>query len=99
MKIFVVAGMCLAKNENINKQARDLGRLLAKYQNITYVQGGSDQGLMGETLKAFIDSSKNIEFLIPENYYNYDAPRLIELVGKDNFNAKKIKSVALWRVK
>lgn len=94
MKVFVAAGIGLAKNENINKQARDLGTLLAKYQNITYVQGGSDQGLMGETLRAFIDSSKNIEFLIPEKYYNYDAPKLSELVGGDNFNALKMKSEA-----
>ena len=52
-KVFVCAGMGLASNENINIQARELGKILAQNKSITYVQGGSDKGLMGETLKEF----------------------------------------------
>ena len=84
-KVFVCAGMGLAKNENINKQAKELGIMLSANKNIVYVQGGSDQGLMGETLKSFIKSSTNVEFLIPDVYYDYDAPNLIKLVGKEDF--------------
>ena len=45
MKVFVCAGMGLAKNENINRQAVELGKMLAENQAL-YVQGGSDEGLM-----------------------------------------------------
>ena len=88
-KVFVCAGMGLASNENINIQARELGKILAQNKSITYVQGGSDKGLMGETLKEFLKYSSNVEFFIPDTYYDYDAPALIELVGKDNFKAYK----------
>lgn len=93
-KVFVCAGMGLAKNENINEQARMLGEILAQEEDIVYVQGGSDQGLMGETLKSFLKYSKNVEFLIPNVYYDYDAPNLIKLVGKDNFNYQLTKGEA-----
>ena len=88
-KVFVCAGMGLAKNENINLQARELGRILAQDKSITYVQGGSDKGLMGETLKEFLKYSNNVEFFIPDTYYDYDSPALIKLVGEDNFKAHK----------
>ena len=93
-KVFVCAGMGVAKNDNINLQARLLGELLAKNKCLTYVQGGSDKGLMGETLKEFLKHSNNVEFLIPDTYFDYDAPKLIELVGKDNFKATKTKGEA-----
>ena len=57
-KVFVCAGMRLAKSEKINEQARQLGRILANHEDIMYVQGGSDLGMMGETLKAFIKDGK-----------------------------------------
>ena len=59
-RVFVCAGMGLAKNENINNQARQLGELLSNSEDIIYVQGGSYQGLMGETLKSFIKSNTNV---------------------------------------
>ena len=88
-KVFVCAGMGLARNENINIQARELGKILAQNKSITYVQGGSNKGLMGETLKEFLKYSSNVEFFIPDTYYDCDAPALIELVGEDNFKAYK----------
>lgn len=92
-RVFVCAGMGLAKNENINKQARELGKLLAQ-NNVIYVQGGSDKGLMGETLKEFLKYSKNVEFYIPFTYYDYDAPSLINLVGLSDFNARVVHGEA-----
>lgn len=86
-RVFVCAGMGLAKSEKINNEAKMLGEILAENNEITYVQGGSDKGLMGKTLKEFLKHSKNVEFLIPDVYYEYDAPALIKLVGKENFKA------------
>ena len=88
-RVFVCAGMGLAKNENINLQAKELGRVLGQDKSITYVQGGSDEGLMGETLKEFLKYSSNVEFYIPEAYYDYNLPTLLDLVGKENFKAYK----------
>lgn len=93
-KVFVCAGMSLAKNEEINRQADRLGTLLAQDNSLVYVQGGSIEGLMGETLKSFLKTSKNVEFFIPNTYYQYDAPKLISLVGKDNFHAMKTEGEA-----
>lgn len=87
IKVFVCAGMGIAKNKNIIYQAQELGKILAKNKEITYVQGGSDQGLMGETLNEFLKYSSNVEFFIPDTYYDYDAPNLINLVGQSNFKA------------
>ncbi len=84
-KVFVCAGAGLAKNQNINKQAYELGFILAK-NNLTYVQGGSSKGIMGETLKSFASKSKNIEIIIPKAYYDNDAPSLKEFLGEENFN-------------
>lgn len=86
-KIFVCASMGLAKNENINLQAKELGKMLGLNKEITYIQGGSTYGLMGVTLKEFIKYSNQVEFYIPDTYYEEDAPTLIELLGKDNFKA------------
>ena len=92
-RIFVCAGMNLAKDDNINEQATKLGYLLAK-RGVEYVQGGSAQGLMGLTLNAFLEKSKNVSFFIPKAYYDYDAPLLKELVGAKYFRAKKVLSEA-----
>lgn len=86
-RVFVCAGANLAKNININKQASELGFILAK-NNLIYVQGGSAVGVMGETLKSFISKSKNVEIIIPKAYYNNDAPTLKNLLGEENFNPK-----------
>lgn len=93
-QVFVGAGMGKTKNENINCQARELGLMLAKCQNITFIQGGSCEGVMGEILKAFLEESRNVKFLIPEKYYNIDAPKIELLVGKDCFNATKLRTEA-----
>jgi len=87
-RVFVCAGMSLSNSEKINNEAKMLGEILAEDKEITYVQGGSDKGLMGKTLKEFLKHSKNVEFLIPDVYYDYDAPALIKLVGKNNFKVK-----------
>ncbi len=93
-RIFVCAGLYLAKNKNINKQAGKLGKMLAEYKDIIYVQGGSITGLMGETLKAFYKQSKNVEFLIPDTFYENDSKPLIKLVGEENFKATKTRGEA-----
>lgn len=93
MKVFVCAGMGLAKNENINRQAVELGKMLAENQAL-YVQGGSDEGLMGLTLKEFVKYSKNVMFVIPSCYYDYDAPKLLKMVGVGNFKFMKVASEA-----
>ena len=92
-KVFVAAGMSLPKSDIITDNARRLGRFLAE-NGFTYVQGGSADGLMGVTLKEFICYSKNVQFLIPKAYYNNDAQKLMEIVGKDNFNAKLMRGEA-----
>jgi len=51
-RVFVCSGMNIANNDNINKQARQLGLILADLK-YTYIQGGSSQGLMGLTLVEF----------------------------------------------
>jgi predicted Rossmann-fold nucleotide-binding protein len=94
IKVFVCAGMRLARNEKINEQARLLGEVLARNTDVIYVQGGSDLGLMGETLKAFIKDGKNynrVGFFIPDEYYDWDAPGLIRLLGEENFKAIRVK--------
>lgn len=93
-RVFVCAGMSPAKSEKINNEAKILGEMLAGNSEITYVQGGSDKGLMGKTLKEFLKYSKNVEFLIPDVYYEYDAPALIRLVGEDNFKATTTRGEA-----
>ena len=84
-RVFVCAGANLAKNQNINKQAYELGLILAE-NNLTYVQGGSANGIMGETLKSFISKSKNVELIMPKTYYDLDAPSLKTLLGEKIFN-------------
>ena len=83
-RVFVCAGASLANNQNINNQAKELGYILAK-NNVTYVQGGSCLGVMGETLKSFITQSNNIEIIIPKAYYDNDAPLIAKLLGESNF--------------
>ena len=90
-KIFVCAGMGLAKNEKINIEAQKLGKILAN-NNVRYVQGGYADGLMGKTLKEFLKYSNNVEFYIPAAYYDYDAPALKKLVGDDAFCATKVEN-------
>ena len=92
-KVFVCAGMHLPKSERMIKDAKEVGRLLAQ-NNLIYVQGGSEKGLMGETLKEFLKYSDNVEFIIPKTYYNHDAPILKDIVGEDNFNAIKVDGEA-----
>lgn len=89
ISVFVCASMNLANNENINKQASKLGEILGRNKSIKYIQGGSNKGLMGQTLKEFLKYSTNVEFYIPDTYYDYDAPELIGLVGESNFKATK----------
>lgn len=89
MKVFVCAGMGLAKNENINRQAAELGKMLADSQAL-YVQGGSEEGLMGLTLNEFLKYSKNVMFVIPSCYYDFDAPKLLKKVGVGNFKFLKV---------
>ena len=84
-RVFVCAGANLANNQNINKQAYELGLILAK-NNLKYVQGGSANGVMGETLKSFLTKSKHVEIIIPKTYYNNDAPSLKKLLGEGIFN-------------
>lgn len=86
--------MKYAKNENINIQAKELGEILGYDQDVTLVQGGSTAGLMGEILKSFYSINKNVEFFIPEKYYQNDSISLIDLVGKKNFHAKVTKDEA-----
>ena len=93
-KVFVCAGTNLAENENINQQARLLGKILSQRDDITYVQGGSAEGLMGETLKEFVKYSNNVEFYIPDKYYAYDSPKLIKVVGEENYHAFKTNGEA-----
>ena len=92
-KVFVCESMYMPKSENIIKQARLLGYLLAD-SGAQYVQGGCAKGLMGETLKAFLTKSKNVRFVIPEKYFDYDAPELEALVGKENFIYEKVSGEA-----
>ena len=92
-KVFVCASMQLAKNQNINSQAQKLGTILAQ-NDVKYVQGGYNGGLMGLTLNAFLQKSKNVEFYIPKAYYDYDAPTLEKLVGKEYFKAYKVNGEA-----
>ena len=80
MRVFVCAGMGTAKNQKINDEAKSLGKLLAK-NDCTYIQGGSDEGLMGETLREFIKYSKKVEFVIPERFCELDIPRLEKIMG------------------
>ena len=88
-RVFVCAGMGLAKNERINEEAKKLGEILAK-NNVKYIQGGYSEGLMGLTLKEFLKYSHDVEFYIPKAYYDYDAPALKELVGEKDFCAIKV---------
>ena len=92
-KVFVCAGSKLAKNGKIVEEAKKLGELLAK-NGCEYIQGGMSQGLMGATLFEFLKYSNNVRFLIPNTYFNYDAPELEKLVGKENFKAEKVESEA-----
>lgn len=85
--------MNMPENQNIIAQARELGYMLAD-SGAQYVQGGSAKGLMGETLKAFLTKSKNVKFIIPNAYYDNDAPELESLVGKENFNVKRVEGEA-----
>lgn len=87
-KAFVCAGMFLGKNQNVIDQAKKLGELLAK-NNYTYIQGGYAEGLMGVTLKEFLNHSDNLEFYLPTNYYEQDIPTLVRLFGNNDFKLTK----------
>ena len=86
MRIFVCAGMFDFKEQDFCEQARKLGEILANNNHI-YVQGGSLNGLMGETLREFSKLSKNVEFVIPAKYAEYDVPKLTQFLG-DNIEIK-----------
>lgn len=98
--IFVCAGMSTAKNDNINNQAYELGIILAK-AGYTYSQGGSAQGLMGLTLKGFLEYSNKVKFYIPEKYYACDIQELKPLFNNPeqmdititNGEAERLKSI------
>ncbi len=77
-KVFVCAGIKLAKNKKINKEAKLLGEILAK-NNVTYVQGGAACGLMGETLKSFLRYSNDVISVVPKLYRDVDLPELKKL--------------------
>ena len=49
------------------------------------------QNYYKQILKEFIKYSNNVEFLIPEAYYESDAPALIKTVGLENFKFRKTK--------
>ncbi len=93
-RVFVCEGMKFAKNNNINIQAKRLGRILAANPDVQYVQGGSNMGLMGETLAGYLETRKDPKFFIPENYWDIDSPALCKMVGKNNFDATKTKGEA-----
>lgn len=88
MKVFVCSGMGIAKDEKINQEAIKIGHMLSNNPEITYAQGGSTEGLMGLTLIAFVEKSKNVEFFIPDKYLDYDLPQLENLLGVGNVNYK-----------
>lgn len=67
MKVFVAAGAYRPKNEMYIEDAKKLGRLLAE-NNMTYVQGGCDKGLMGATYSEFLVHSDDAELIIPTAY-------------------------------
>lgn len=92
-KVFVCAGMHLPDNKVMIEHAREVGRLLGE-KGLIYVQGGSNQGLMGETLDEFLKYSKTVEFLIPKAYYDHDAPILENIVGSKDFNAVRVDGEA-----
>ena len=91
-RVFVCAGMSNAKSEKITQQALKLGRMLAKGGYI-YVQGGTNEGLMGVTLQEFIKYSDKVEFIIPDVYYDHDSKALKQLFKKE-INAKIVKGEA-----
>ena len=88
-KIFVCASINLSNSERINNQAIALGKILGM-RDVTYVQGGSAQGLMGLTLKEFIKYSNNVEFIVPDVYYSEDVPMLSSVLGEDNLRVEKV---------
>lgn len=92
-KVFVCAGMHLPENQTMVKHAREVGKMLAE-KGYIYVQGGSNAGLMGQTLDEFLKYSKSVEFLIPKAYFDYDAPKLQNIVGKENFNYVRVDGEA-----
>lgn len=93
MRVFVCAGMGIAKNQKINDEAKSLGKLLAK-NDCTYIQGGSDEGLMGETLREFIKYSKQVEFGIPERFCRQAIPRLEKTTGDKALNVQVVQAEA-----
>ncbi len=99
-RIFVCAGTGLAQTQKINEEATLLGKLLA-VNKYTYLQSGYAFGLMGLTLREFAKHSNDVEFFIPDVFYDKDAPILREIVGADNFNAVKTHGEAdrLRRIK
>ncbi len=101
-RVYVCAGTGFAKTKEINEEASLLGKLLA-VNNYTYIQSGYAFGLMGLTLHEFLkyNNNKNVEFFIPDTFYDKDAPILKQLVGAENFNAEKTHGEAdrLRRIK
>ena len=91
-KVFVCAGSDLPKNQKIIKQAQILGKILAQ-SNCIYAQGGSANGLMGASLQEFIKyKKKDLEFFIPEKYFEYDTKDLIALLGDNKGMYQKMRS-------
>ena len=82
MKVFVCAGSSEIKDMDYTNQAKLLGEILAD-QNVTYIQGGSANGMMGATLKEFCKYSKKVEIIIPEVYLKFDESALKQIAGED----------------
>lgn len=89
--VFVCAGMCLAKDERINKEAELLGDILAE-NKVWYVQGGCGDGLMGLTLAAFVKKSKKVAFIIPKAYFARDVKKLKKIVRFNIVQFRKVRS-------
>lgn len=92
-KVFVCAGMHLPDNQKMINHAKQVGKILAE-NGFVYVQGGSNDGLMGITLNEFLKYSHSVQFLIPKAYFDCDAPKLQKIVGQNNFNYVKVDGEA-----
>jgi len=89
MNVFVCAGSSISKNENINNQASKLGELIAKSE-YSYAQGGCANGLMGLTLKEYIKTRKDVEFYIPDKYYENDINDIKSTMQEESLKIKRI---------
>lgn len=67
MVVFVAGGQQLPKNKKYIAHAKKLGELLGKSE-VTFVQGGTEDGIMGLAYKEFIRHSDNVEIIVPKAY-------------------------------